>query len=69
MRPTFVFAGVICLIVTGAAWSQRTGATKEKGRESAIRVLDEWMVAWNARDAHRLAATVTSHMFVLLLAK
>jgi hypothetical protein len=45
MRPTFVFAGVICLIVTGAAWSQRT------------------------RDAHRLAATVTSHMFVLLLAK
>ena len=55
MRPTFGFAGVVCLIVAGAAWSQRT--EQPKSRESAIRVLDEWMVAWNAGDAHRLAAT------------
>jgi hypothetical protein len=57
MRPTFGFAGVVCLIVAGAAWSQRTEPPKSKSRESAIRVLDEFMVAWNACDAHRLAAT------------
>src|SRR5262249_11575853 len=57
MRPTLGFAGVVCLIVAGAAWSQRTEPPKSKSGESAIRVLDEFIVAWNARDAHRLAAT------------
>jgi hypothetical protein len=46
---------LLLLLPIGVARSQRVKTSNSDA--NAIRVLDEWMAAWNARDQQRLATT------------
>ena len=54
MRATLGFACVLFLLLAGAAWPQ--SAETPKSDANAMRALDEFMAAWNARDARQLVA-------------
>jgi hypothetical protein len=49
-------ASLLLLLLAGATWPQ-SAKTPRKSDGNAMRVLDEFMAAWNASDPHRLAAT------------
>ena len=47
---------LLLLLLAGAAWPQ-SAKSPRKSDANAMRVLDEFLAAWNASDPHRLAAT------------
>ena len=55
MRSTLGLACAFLLLLAGAARPQ--SAETPRSDANAMRVLDEFMAAWNARDPGRLAAT------------